>query len=964
MPTKERLSVPRLVGGVTERTFYPALLDVIRAAGGTGVQEVEYNSVPDVQFELLGRTWLLSVKIGESVGQVKSAFLQYLRHKEESKIQDGLLLMLPESCRSIVPREDAVRTAIRVKPVTVLIDAGTVKQELRDRTFPEVLQLLRTEIAPQIERGIASYYSLELVINLLREQVTEVMRELTLQERQILKIVTSWKLLSGLSRLEPSDAKEASKFLAAYVVLSQVLFLRLFSSVRPDIVSDIKPVSRSRMRVAFGRVLEINYRPIFELDVLDLVPERYLEDTFTLIWGMEIEKVRYELPGRIFHELMPSDIRKLLAAFYTRPQAAELLATLTVPTANATVLDPAAGSGTILTAAYRAKLGLHFAGGGQNNPHREYCEHQIFGADIMPFAVHLTCANLAAMEVAETVERTQVMMADSLNLVPGKAYRGGFQQFGLFDRPGSARKRSGEEYDLVIGPGSIDAVLMNPPFTKVERGIREFVQMERFRPSAGGEVGLWGHFIFLADIFLKKDGIYGAVLPINILRGRESALVRRFIFSEWTPKYILKCTHNYGFSEWAEYRDILLVAKKRKSRATDRVKFALVKKNLTELTSTDVEQIRAKLQDETRLRSDTLDIDSYDIQEISERFPNMMWFCSTSDLSNRDAIIRLCESATAKLERYPATYFREGYRPVPKGVSKFLFLTRATAPCRVEEAFLRFEQDGFSHVKAATELGAVYSIAKTDLVASLRTPVGLTRMDISGLHDYLAKAPYSELTQVKRACGYRTRIPNRFWRELEDELKATETQVVVSRRINPYSPNTHLTAFTSNEILSPSNQVNVVLERDQSLARAFCIVVNSWVFWAQFFLLKEESTGRFVDIRFYDLAEMNLRPTGSQVSKLNTLFERYRRKQFPALRAQLDQHFDDRYRQFWESQKQLPQKHLWPVSERPISPSELRLNFDMDVSEALEIKLTKKDLTELYSAIVAEMIITRRLSPD
>lgn len=539
MRSKRESRPPRLIATVTERTFYPALLDAIRVAGGAGVQEVEYNSVPDIQFEFLGRQWLLSVKVGESIGEMKSAFLQYLRHKEESRIQDGLLLMLPDSCRDIAPREETIRNTIRVKPVTVLIDAGTVKHEVRDRTFPEVLHLLRTEISPRIEKGISSYYSLELVIGLLREQVTEVMQELSLQERQILKIVTSWKLLSGLSRLEPSDAKEAGKFLASYVVLSQILFLRLFASVRPEIVSDVKPVNRQRMRMAFGRILEINYRPIFELDVLDLVPEQYLADTFDLIWGMEIEKVRYELPGRIFHELMPADIRKLLAAFYTRPQAAELLATISVSTSDANVLDPAAGSGTILTAAYRRKYALHIERGAHGNPHRSYCERQIFGADIMPFAVHLTCANLAAMDVSETVDRTQVMQADSLDLVPGRAYHGGVQQYALFDRPGTARKHSGEEYDLVLERGSMDVVLMNPPFTKVERGIKEFVQMERFRPSAGGEVGLWGHFIFLADIFLKKGGTYGAVLPINILRGRESAHVRRFIFSEWTPLYIL-----------------------------------------------------------------------------------------------------------------------------------------------------------------------------------------------------------------------------------------------------------------------------------------------------------------------------------------------------------------------------------------------------------------------------------------
>lgn len=52
-------------GTVTERTYYDALMNVIRAAGGSGVQEVQYNSVPDIVFTLGNRTWLLSVKIGQ-----------------------------------------------------------------------------------------------------------------------------------------------------------------------------------------------------------------------------------------------------------------------------------------------------------------------------------------------------------------------------------------------------------------------------------------------------------------------------------------------------------------------------------------------------------------------------------------------------------------------------------------------------------------------------------------------------------------------------------------------------------------------------------------------------------------------------------------------------------------------------------------------------------------------------------
>jgi type I restriction-modification system DNA methylase subunit len=138
------------------------------------------------------------------------------------------------------------------------------------------------------------------------------------------------------------------------------------------------------LRNAFKQVLDINYRPIYEIGVLDSVSENYLQDTFHLIWGLEAERIRYELPGRLFHQLIPKSIRKLLAAFYTRPQAADLLARLTINSSSEKVYDPACGSGTILVSAYRRKLQLHQQENLSGNPHKRFCENEIFGSDMMP----------------------------------------------------------------------------------------------------------------------------------------------------------------------------------------------------------------------------------------------------------------------------------------------------------------------------------------------------------------------------------------------------------------------------------------------------------------------------------------------------------------------------------------------------------------------------------------------------
>src|SRR5437879_2035385 len=88
-------------GQVTERSFYPSLINVLNGKGGSGVSEVKYNSQPDIVFELDHIEWLLSVKIGESAGILKKAFVQYQRHKDESGLRHGLVVFLPDSFQKL-----------------------------------------------------------------------------------------------------------------------------------------------------------------------------------------------------------------------------------------------------------------------------------------------------------------------------------------------------------------------------------------------------------------------------------------------------------------------------------------------------------------------------------------------------------------------------------------------------------------------------------------------------------------------------------------------------------------------------------------------------------------------------------------------------------------------------------------------------------------------------------------------
>lgn len=952
---------------ITELTLYPALMHYIQQAGGSSVQEVTYNSRPDILFELNGEKWLLSVKIGDDTATLKSAFVQYMRHKQESRLRFGLLLLFPETIRSTRPVEREVLRAVRECDATVLVDTPDIKEELRNRAFPGVLRFLNVQLAARIRRRETHYYPLASVVSLLQQQVSEMMSAISLDEHELMAIITRPDLLADLGHLKGDQPGQVSRFLASYIVLSQILFLRLLCAASPSLFPQPElPISRSTLSGAFQRVLDVNYRPIYALDVLRAVPGEYLEDTFHLIWGLEIERVRHDLPGRIFHSLMPEVIRKMLAAFYTRPLAADILAGLAIDRYDCQVFDPACGSGTILVSAYKRKLQLFEDAGREGNPHTRFTENEIFGADIMPFAVHLTSANLAALDPATAITRTQIIQGDSLQLAPGTAYPTGLLQTSVFPTARTGATMQGDMYEVPLD--QVDVVLMNPPFTKVERRIGDLVDMSRYADVVGGEVGLWGHFIALAQHFLRLGGMMAAVLPINVLRGRESARARDVLFERMSPLYILKLTRNYGFSEWAEYRDILLIARREFPSDDHSVKVCFIKRDITMLTDQDVRELLRTVAENAEMRSPELDINTYSMTEMKERCENMMWFCGGVDMAARDSQLALLDAFEEKLSRLPSDCLQTGYRPAPAGVSKFLFITRRTCEARVEQAFLTFEGQTDTRISAQSPAATEYELEREDFELSLRTPVGVSKIDITNEHDYLAKRPYRQLGRVMRAVG--SSEPNaRLWTTLEREIVRARGRLAVTRRINPFSPNMHLCAFYSDEEFSPSDLLHVIRTESVEMAKALCVVLNSVVFLTQFFLGKEESTGRYIDIRFYDLMEMELLPRADHVGSLASVFEDYRSSEFPALSNQFDTHYPERYSEFRETRdlardEGRTQVRLWSTLANAIEPHTTRIDYDLDVCRALNVSVSETTLRSVYSAFVNEMLLIRALRRD
>jgi hypothetical protein len=157
--------------------------------------------------------------------------------------------------------------------------------------------------------------------------------------------------------------------------------------------------------------------------------------------------------------------------------------------------------------------------------------------------------------------------------------------------------------------------------------------------------------------------------------------------------------------------------------------------------------------------------------------------------------------------------------------------------------------------------------------------------------------------------------------------------------------------------------MNSFIESNPDRAKAICVLSNSILFLSQFFLIKEETTGRYVHVRLHDLDELVLCPKETKIQKLAEVFNKCSQFRFKSIRDQLDQDYDERYEVFWAKQKDKHQTSLFEMNLL-VNPSKDRLQFDIDVCEALDIAITKDDLIRIYTAIIEEMIITKGLVRD
>ena len=245
----------------------------------------------------------------------------------------------------------------------------------------------------------------------------------------------------------------------------------------------------------WNKILEDNYWPIFAIakDVLEAVVNehaapllRILTIAVEQVAATGIENTR-DLAGQVFQKFVED--REYLAAYYTLPTSASLLAQLAVAKMRGIdwsdssaitklkIADFACGTGALLSAVYeQIQTRYEQTGGNPAEIHRSMMQEVLYGFDVVPAGVHITVSTLSGAQPTVPYKDSQVYRMPYGPSRTGEVATGSLEYLSSgaqlthsnYTNPaiamGSRRTRTTASVIAEAKNGMFDLVIMNPPF--------------------------------------------------------------------------------------------------------------------------------------------------------------------------------------------------------------------------------------------------------------------------------------------------------------------------------------------------------------------------------------------------------------------------------------------------------------------------------------------------------------------
>jgi tRNA1(Val) A37 N6-methylase TrmN6 len=908
-----------VVPKIEERTLYPPIVNYLKKIGFKAVGECKVKRGHlDSYFQFNSAKFVIEVKIGKPEIGLKAAAQasDYARKLETHNI---IILVYPEKYRSqaILFPEHIEDIALK-EQIHTLVLTEYWTESLKTRTM-DLFNQLKSQIS-QKKIKVDFKTIVKLIENFVKD-LNSIIYQIKVEEL-VTEVVNKLDLFSSIGEIKDKDtAKRQVINLASYLLFNQLLFYHIYKkkadSKKLKELSEIKKIKN--IQEYFDAITDIDYQSIYRVNILGHIPDKKmvldtLNEVIKSIKLLRAEHITHDLAGRFFHDLIPYEVRKVLAAFYTHPVAAEILANLTIDSWDETVIDPACGSGTLLVASYKRKTELYQKLYGYKklkNMHKKYIENDLTGIDIMPFAAHISAINLTTQNIEYRTNTVRIATLDSLDMV-NLLKMAQFKKKGMKISPytheiqktlfEAGQKKQGpvspegKGVEFCINPA--DVIIMNPPFSDREKmpfDMREKLKKNILGNICGHQINLWGYFLVLADLLLKPEGKIGVVIPINIARGKATEKIRNFLLNNYQIMYIIKPTVDIAFSEGAAFRDVLLIARKKESAKDDITKIVFLKKSIRGRTFEDVTNIVTPIIKKDTHEDKNVEVRTITHDQLLAAKNNFMRFLFRRMNEVSEMIEELNKSE--KLIKIKKGSFPEGFHASPKGLSQLLFITNPLTESRIKRAFLILKKPVEKQISSEIkDMKKQIIVQKESALPALRTITGIKTIGVSE-YDYFISSKYKDFNLILNLSKWDKRKLI-HWDKIREEGLRKRAYLLLPERFNPYSENTHILAFVSEEKLVCPHTIRVGVDFDQKEAKIQGLFINSSIFLSQIFLNKEETTGQYIHLMESDLVLISIwnldNLLKSDQQSLLALFEKLKNIEFPSILEQLENRFSAR----------------------------------------------------------------------
>lgn len=383
----------------------------------------------------------------------------------------------------------------------------------------------------------------------------------------------------------------------AYLLMNKIAFYKTLETQIPELIqlkkidTDEGSKFSEELQKRFSEVVsKADYEGIFQPTILDKVPlpnklVYNLNEFIEELGAYNLGKIRSDVLGRVYEDLIPPDDRHRLGQYYTPPPIVELIVEMCVKSPNDKVLDPACGSGSFLVKAYHKLRDLKK----KENPfrtndelHKELLE-QVYGIDINPFPAQLSSINLAV--------RNLKVQSEHINLLPSDFFK--------------------VKPSMPPLPREFDVVVTNPPYTRQEEmEYKDKVRSEALTYSDGSKIdigrraGIYAYFFTHSAKFLKDRGKMGYITSNTWLDVKFGEGLKKFFLDRFKIQIIIE--HDAGVFEIPIVDTcITILQKAEKNVITDQreenlVRFVRIKKPL------DIEEVVKKVEATTSSYEDDM----------------------------------------------------------------------------------------------------------------------------------------------------------------------------------------------------------------------------------------------------------------------------------------------------------------------------------------------------------------------